>query len=110
MYLNFDGNRFEIKRTIIDVAGSGDNEVVAAVSGKKIVVIHYQLIAAGTVNVRFESGAGGTALSGQMNLTTNSGASDRFDYGLFETAVGQSLNLELSGAISVDGYLSYIEV
>jgi len=110
MYLNYDGQRYEIQRAIIDDAGSGDNELVAAVTNKQIVVIHYSMIASAAVNARFESGAGGDALTGQMNLTTNSGISDRFEKGLFETNAGESLNLELSGAVSVDGYLSYILV
>lgn len=110
MHININGNLYEIKRAVIDAANSGDNTIVAAVAGKKIVVLHYQIVAEGTVKARFESGASGTALTGQMNLTTYSGANDRFDYGLFETAVNTLLNLELDGAVSVDGYLTYIEV
>jgi hypothetical protein len=110
MYVNFDGTRYEVKRAAIAAASSGNNTLVTAVAGKRIVVVHYQMIAAGTVTAKFQSGAGGTDLSGAMALTTNSGASDRFDRGLFETAAGALLNLSLSGAISVAGYLSYIEV
>jgi hypothetical protein len=99
------------KFAIIDAALSGNNTIVAAVASKKLRVLAYTLIATGAVNVRWESGADGTALSGVMNLTTNSGMSPAFcPVGLFETAAGVLLNLELSGAVSVDGHLTYIEV
>jgi hypothetical protein len=100
-----------IKRKVIDHATSGDNELVAAVAGKKIRVYNVVLISAGTVNVRFESGAGGTALTGQLNLIANVGFAPGHDpNGHFETAAGQALNLELSGAVSVDGWMTYAEV
>lgn len=100
-----------VKYAAIDAATSGDNTLVAAVTGKKIRVLSYILVSAGTVTARFESGAGGTALSGQMTMAVNTGVSAAFNEGgWFETAAGSLLNLELSGAVSVDGHLSYIEV
>lgn len=99
------------KFAVIDNASSGDNTIVAAVSSKKIRVLSVVLISTGTVNVRFESGAGGTALTGVMNLVANTGFSTGYSpVGHFETAAGALLNLELSGAVSVDGFLTYIEV
>ena len=102
----------EIKYAVIDDASSGDNTLVAAAgAGVKIRVLSAMLVAAGDVDVRFESGAGGTALTGQMDLTTNSGFTLPFNPGgWFETADNALLNLELSGAVSVDGCLSYVEV
>lgn len=99
------------KFAIIDAATSGDNTLVAAVAAKKIRVLSVLLVSAGIVNVRFESGASGTALSGQMNLIANTGFAMAYSpLGLFETAAGSLLNIELSAAISVDGFLTYIEV
>lgn len=96
---------------VIDDATSGNNTIIAAVASRKIRVLAYTLIAAGTVNARWEDGAGGTALSGQMNLVANSGASPPFNPGgHFETGVNTLLNLELSAGISVDGHLTYILV
>lgn len=94
---------------IIDAATSGDNTLVAAQgAGNKIRVYAAFLVAAGTVNVRFESGAAGTALTGQMNLVANTGFVLPFNpLGWFETAANTLLNLELSAAISVDGCLVY---
>lgn len=101
-----------IKRAIIDNATSGDNTLVAAVTGKRIRVLSLFVIMTGTaVTIRFESGAGGTALTGQMQPTQGGGFVLPFNpVGWFETAAGALLNLELSGAQSVDGCLVYVEV
>lgn len=99
------------KYAVIDAATSGDNTLVSAVTSKKVRVLSLLLVASGTVNVRFESGAGGTALTGQMNLVANTGFVLPYNpAGWFETASNTLLNLELSAATSVDGVLTYIEV
>lgn len=99
------------KWAVIDHATSGDNTIVAAVATKKIRVLSLVLVASGTTTVRFESGAGGTALTGQMALIANTGFQLGFNpLGWFETSAGALLNLELSAAVSVDGVLCYVEV
>ncbi len=99
------------KFAVIDHATSGDNTIVAAVATKKIRVLAVFLVAAGTVAARFESGASGTALTGQMNLIVNTGFVLPFNpLGWLESGTGVLLNLELSGAVSVDGCLVYVEV
>ena len=101
----------DYKYAVIDDAASGDNTLVTAVASRKIRVLALFMVSAGTVNARFESGAAGTALTGQMNLVANSGFTLPFNpAGWFETAVNTLLNLELSAAVSVDGALTYIEV
>jgi hypothetical protein len=93
----------------VDVASSGDNTIVAAAGASNIIVVHQVfLVAASAVTVRFESGASGTALTGQMQLAANSGFVLPFSpVGWFRTAANTLLNLELSGAVSVDGNLTY---
>lgn len=104
------GVELAVKYAPIDFAVSGDNTVVAAVTNKKIRVLSLFLVAADTVTVRFESGAGGTALTGQMNLVANTGFVLPYNpHGWFQSGEGALLNLELSAAVSVDGSLSYIE-
>lgn len=101
----------EPKYAVIDDATSGNNTLVAAVSGKQIRVLAIFMIAAGDVVARFESDADGTALTGQMDLTTNSGFVLPFNpVGWFQTDAGELLNLELDGAVSVDGCLVYAEI
>ena len=90
---------------VIDAAGSGDNTILAAQTGKKIRVLALHITMTGTaVTIRFESAAGGTALTGQMQPLQ--GTSITLPYnpaGWFETVSGELLNMELSGAQSVDG-------
>ena len=101
----------DYKYAIIDAATSGNNTIVSLVASRKLRVVSLFMVAAGTVIARFESNAGGAALTGQMNLVVNSGFSLPYNpAGWFETVAGQLLNLELSAAISVDGSVTYIEV
>ena len=101
-----------VKFGVIDAASSGDNTLQAAAgAGIKIRVLSVMMVSAGTVTARFESAAGGTALTGQMNLVANSGFTLPYNpAGWFETADNALLNLELSGAVSVDGCFTYVEV
>jgi hypothetical protein len=96
-------------RIIIDHAVSGDNTLVAAAGASNIILVHQLfLVAAAAVTVRFESGTGGTALTGQMNIAANQGFVLPFSpIGWFQTAANTLLNLELSSATSVDGCLVY---
>lgn len=106
-----DGIATTVKFSVIDAATLGDNTIVAAVGSKKIRVLSLCLVASGAVTARFESAASGTALTGQMVLPSGGILSLGFNpSGWFETIAGQLLNLELSGAVSVDGCLSYVEV
>ena len=100
-----------VKRAAIDAASSGDNTLVAAVSGKKIRVLAAFFTMTGTaVTIRFEDGADGTALTGQMGPTAGQTLVLPFNpVGWFETSAATLLNMELSGAQSVDGVLVYIE-
>lgn len=94
---------------VIDAATSGDNTIVAAQGASNIIVVHQVfLVASAAVTARFESAAGGTALTGQMQLAANSGFVLPFSpVGWFKTAANALLNLELSGAVSVDGSIGY---
>ena len=100
-----------VKHAAIDAASSGNNTLVAAVSGKKIRVLALFITMTGTlVTIRFEDGAGGTALTGQMGPTAGQPIVLPFSpVGWFETSDATLLNMELSGAQSVDGALTYIE-
>ncbi len=93
----------------IAASSSGDNQLVPAIAGKRIAVYGYVLLAASAVTVRFESGAGGTALSGQMAIGVNGGIAAPLscDKAWMITAAGQALNLELSSAVSVAGHMTY---
>lgn len=95
---------------IIAASSSGDNVVVAAVTGKKIQVIAFYLVASGTVNAKWRSGT--TDIGGLMYDVASSGImvsainpDGRRPW--HETAAGQALNLNLSGAVAVGGQVVY---
>lgn len=92
----------------VSAASSGDNTLLAAVTGHKIRVLSYTLVAAGTVTVAFESAASGTALTGDMTLIAGVPLVVPFQReGHFETAVSALLNLELGGNVQVSGHITY---
>lgn len=101
-----------VARAAISASSSGDNTLLAAQgAGNKIRVLSLFLVAAGTVGVRFESGAGGTALTGVMPFVANTGmALPHNPDGWFETAGNALLNLELSDAVLVAGAFTYAVV
>ncbi len=92
----------------ISAASSGNNTLLAAVTGYKIRVLSYTLVAAGTVTAAFQSGATGTALTGTMTLIAGVPlVVDLQREGHFETAVSTLLNLSLGGATQVSGFCTY---
>jgi hypothetical protein len=99
-----------IKFAVISGATSGDNTLVAAVTGKKIRVISLVAIPTATVAFRLESGAGGTALTGVAQLTTVGIVLPHNPSGWLETAAATLLNMELGAGTQVSGCLTYQEV
>ena len=98
----------------ISTASSGNSSLVALVSAKKIRVTSMFLVANAAVTVYFRSG-GGTAICGDgtngLSLAANSGFVLPFNpVGYFESASGEALEINLSGAIIVAGSLTYVEV
>jgi len=98
--------------TISPTTASG--EVVAAVAGKRIKVIAYELIANGETAVKFTSGGsndiGGSTL---WYLMQNSGVTkpitliNQQPVVYMQTAAGASLSINLSAAQSVSGSILY---
>lgn len=94
----------------INDSSSGDNTIVAAQgAGKRIAVWAILIVSDGTVDVRWEDGAAGTAFTGQIPLQAREGYSISAG-GLVPLFVGSAntlLNLELSAAVNVHGLVSY---
>lgn len=100
----------EIKNAAFDVSTLGDNEIVAAVSGKRIRVLQWGLAAGGDVDVKWKSGSS-TSISGTRPLTKYASAGGSpSPWGRFKTGVGEALNLNLTAAVPVGGELAYVEV
>jgi hypothetical protein len=99
------------KFAAISASGSGNNTLVAAVTGKKIRVLAMALVANGAVNAKLQSGAGGTDITGLFYLAANGGFVLPYNkVGWCETVASVLLNLNLSGAVAVGGCLVYVEV
>ena len=97
----------------INAASSGDNTLLAAAgSSNKIRVLALNIVVGAAVNVRLESGTGGTAMTGiyEFNGKGDGIVLPFSPVGWFETAANTLLNLELSGAVSVDGSFVYVVV
>jgi hypothetical protein len=111
--LDNGGTQVAPARLVVSAASAGDNTLLAAQgAGNKIRVLAGKLVTSGGANsLRFESAAGGTALTGVMTLADDT----QFDLpycpvGHFETAANELLNLELANATSVAGWLVYVVV
>jgi hypothetical protein len=102
----------DVLYAVVAASTGGDNTLVAAVTGKKIRVISLALVATGGANtVRLESGASGTAITGQMDLASDGQLVLQYNpAGWCETAASALLNLELSAATAVAGMLAYVTV
>ncbi len=92
----------------INSGALGVNTIVAAVAGRRIRVLSYVLIGAGSATATFQSG-GGTPLTGPLPLAAQSGVSAGFSpVGHFQSAPGESIALLLSAATAVAGHLAYL--
>jgi len=98
------------KFAAISASSNGNNTVVIA-GTNKIRVLGWNLMSSGTVNVKWQSGAGGTDLTGLYYLIANTGISVAYSpVGWFETASATLLNLNLSAGVAVGGNICYIDV
>ena len=102
--------KIEYKTAAINAAASGDREAVAAVSGAIINVHGYVIKTDGTGGAfRWESAAGGTALSGVMILEVAGQIICPFsEVPWFSAAVGVALSMEV-GTGDIDGHIIYSE-
>lgn len=97
------------KFAVISASSSGDNAVVASVVGKKIRVLRWSASANGTVSIKWRSAT--TDVTGLSYLIQYASAGGAYcPVGIFETASGEALNLNLSGAVAVGGVLTYLEI
>ncbi len=92
-------------------ATSGNNTLLAAVANKRIRVLGGWLSFSGTVNAKFQSGAGGTELTNYIYGVAGTFAPIPISaLGYFETAVNTLLNLSLSASTAVSVCLVYVLV
>jgi hypothetical protein len=98
------------KTVAISATSDGDNEIVAAVSGKRIYVLGYVLNVNAAGTVQWKSGAS-TALSGAMELVDGGGISAPMvapqGGWWFRTAAGEALVLATAAGVDGLGHLAY---
>jgi hypothetical protein len=93
------------KFALISASSSATSTIVAAVTSAKLRVLQYTIVTNATCTVKFNSSV--TPLTGGMVF--DKGAQAAFEYGLFETAVGQPLTIT-AGDNAAGGSLVYVEV
>lgn len=106
-----DGNvPLLVKHAAIAASASGDNTVVAAVSGKAIYLLAYNIMSNGAVNAKWKSGAS-TDLTGlaYMDAAGKGKVCNYNPKAWCKTAAGEALVLNLSGAVAVGGEITYVE-
>lgn len=101
----------QLYSAVVNHASSGDNLVIAAVSGSVIKVWDIAITAAGAVNVTIKSGAAGAAVavSGAYVLS-GAGSSlvlDNTGGPRWVMPPGVAFNVSLSGAVAVTGNVWY---
>jgi hypothetical protein len=98
------------KQADISISASGDNTVVAAVSGRPIKVHQIFLVANAAVNVKFKDGASSDLNATAINLS--SGGAITLQYTgqpWWVTTVGNAFIINLSGAVACTGRVYYTE-
>jgi hypothetical protein len=98
---------------LITITAGLTQEVVAAVPGKRICVLHAMLTTDTDCSITWKSGT--TIISGPVPVGAQGGYADTCavpligdTLGLFETAAGEALNLVVSASSTVGGHLTYI--
>ncbi|MGO9234505.1 MAG: hypothetical protein ACLP4V_10695, partial [Methylocella sp.] len=94
----------------ITASSSGATTVVAAVSGKTIYVLRWSLSANGNVNVNWQSHTTTGTATGLHYLTQYASAGGAYcPAGIFATASGEALDINLSASVAVGGELTYVQ-
>lgn len=100
----------------IAVSSSGNNAIVAAVAGTIIRVIGYYVgLSAGGAAVAFKFRSADTDITGAVNLPDGGDGAYGFTPPIngacvCQTAKGEALNLNLSGATAVGGWIVYEQI
>ena len=99
----------QYKSKVINETNSGDKQIVAAVTSTAINVHAFVVTVTAAGVYRWESGAGGTALTGIMNVAADDTIVFPFsEVPWFSAAVGVALSMEV-GAGDIDGHIIYSE-
>jgi hypothetical protein len=99
-----------LRHAAFTVSSTGDNDLIAAVTGKKIRVYELQYFSDGTTSVKLKDGAS-TDLTKNMPVVANgSNGFANNGYAHFETAPGNAFVINQSGTANLSGYVKYVLV
>lgn len=104
----YQGVAYTIQHALIEVAGAGNNEIVALAGASQYIILGYDLHSNGNVTARFKSND--VAKSGPVYLTQYSGKCKEVGKALVKCTASQNMQLNLSAAIAVGGDVWYIVV
>lgn len=105
-------NAKDTAQVVISTASSGNVELVALTSGQTIYLCDFTIMAGGTVGVQLIYGTGTACATGETNMTgvmplvVNTGWTHNYG-GRLKTAEANAFCIELSGAVQVDGVVTY---
>lgn len=104
----------ELKYAVVNATADGDNEIIAAVAGKKIRVLSYVLTGAsvGGGTVTLQDTAGTPVAHLKLAVANNGGFVYVGDWNLpaFETASGEGLEVNNPSGSDTFGRMTYLEV
>lgn len=94
---------------VITTSSSGVTNVVAAVTSKKIRVLAFVLTSNAAVNAKFQSHVTPTDLTGLLYMGASGILPGAYNpKGHFQTLSGEALDINLSGAVTVGGWMIYV--
>ena len=105
-------NAKDTAQVVISTASSGNVELVALTSGQTIYICDFTIMSGGTVGVQLIYGTGTACATGETNMTgvmplvANAGWTHNYG-GRLKTAEANAFCIELSGAVQVDGVVTY---
>jgi hypothetical protein len=103
---DIQGRRHNVKYAYLDATGSGNTEIVAAVTGYKIRLLSAVVVALTAVTVHFESAT--TQISADNAVGATGGwTMPESENGWCETVAGQALNVNLSAAVATGVTITY---
>lgn len=99
-----------MQRLSVSVSAATDNVLVAAIAGRRVRVLGYHLVSAGSVVATWKGGL--TAISGAMTFAagqpqTAMPATTYDAVAIMQTDQGEALNLTLASAVRVSGWLVF---
>lgn len=107
-YTFYEGTAYPLLFAKFNVASSGDNQVVAAHATKKTRVVGYYLSFSGTANAKWRNGT--TDISDlHYGVANTLSEPPIYKGGYFETSSNTALNLNLSAAVNVAGWVLYFQ-